>query len=189
VTPTSAGGGELEGEHRRTMPKLWGAGIVSPWLYYMGLHSTFAMHFEDYAFGSANVILAEPGSQAWAVWYHVPRHGLTLLHQFLRQHLGKSYQLDCLEKRRLWVDPNVVAAWRSPDGRCIPVFRTVQCPGDYVLTDYGAVHWGINLGVGWKAAVNFAFPCWLQVRAARRSDNFLAFCAVVRGGGGVQGSE
>jgi hypothetical protein len=34
--------------------------------------------------------------------------------------------------------------------------------GDYVLTDYGAVHWGINLGVGWKAAVNFAFPCWLK---------------------------
>jgi hypothetical protein len=49
------------------------------------------------------VILAEPGTQAWAVWYHVPRKGLALLHQFLMQHLGTDYQLDCLENRRMWV--------------------------------------------------------------------------------------
>jgi hypothetical protein len=36
----------------------------------------------------------------------------------------------------------------------------VQGPGEYVVTDYGSVHWGVNLGVGWNAAVNFAYPDW-----------------------------
>mmetsp|Transcript_3348 Transcript_3348/g.6588 ORF Transcript_3348/g.6588 Transcript_3348/m.6588 type:complete len:176 (-) Transcript_3348:316-843(-) len=134
----------------------------------MGAHSTFAMHFEDYSFGSANVILAEPGTQAWAVWYHVPRSALGLLHEFLQEHLGSHYRLDCLEGRRIWVDPMIISKWRSGDGRAVPVYRTVQGPGDYVLTDYGAVHWGVNLGVGWKAAVNFAFRNWLA--AAKEVD-------------------
>jgi hypothetical protein len=62
----------------------------------------------------------------------------------------------------MWIDPYVVGAWRSGRGEAVPVYRTVQGPGEYVLTDYGAVHWGVNLGVGWKAAVNFAFPGWLK---------------------------
>ena len=37
---------------------LWGAGIISPWLYFMSIGSMFCCHIEDYAFGSANVILA-----------------------------------------------------------------------------------------------------------------------------------
>eukprot|EP00976_Prorocentrum_cordatum_P037686 765606-Prorocentrum_minimum.AAC.1 len=60
----AVGGG---GHEEKKRPKLWGAGIVTPWLYYMGAFSTFGMHFEDYAFGSANVIIAEPGTQAWAI--------------------------------------------------------------------------------------------------------------------------
>ena len=39
-------------------------------------------------------------------------------------------------------------------------FEHLQGPSEYILTDYGAVHWGVNLGVGWKAAVNFAFRDW-----------------------------
>ena len=52
---------------------LWGAGIISPWLYYMSVGSVFGCHIEDYAFGSANVIIAPPGAQTWVVWYSVSR--------------------------------------------------------------------------------------------------------------------
>ncbi|KAK3275273.1 hypothetical protein CYMTET_16582 [Cymbomonas tetramitiformis] len=146
-------------------PRLWGAGIVSPWLYFMGMFSTFGCHFEDYAFGSANVILAEPGAQVWAVWYSVPRASLGLLHEFIEGKMGTAYNLKCLEARSLWLDPEEVAAWKSSEGLHIPVYRHVQSPGDYIVTDYGAVHWGINLGVGWKAALNFAFPGWSMAAA------------------------
>ena len=146
-----------------SMSKLWGAGSVTPWLYFMGVCSTFAAHFEDYAFGSANVIVAPPDTQAWVIWYSVPRESLTVFHAFLRDLLKEEYTLDCLEGRRLWIDPRLVAEWnaRQPAGApTCPVYRHVQGPGDYVVTDYGSVHWGVNLGVGWKAAVNFAFEDW-----------------------------
>ena len=42
------------------------------------------------------------------------------------------------------------------------VYRHVQGPSEYIATDYGSVHWGVNLGVGWKAAVNFAYPEWRE---------------------------
>ncbi|KAK3281975.1 hypothetical protein CYMTET_10264 [Cymbomonas tetramitiformis] len=140
----------------------WGSGIVSPWLYMMGFGSTFCLHFEDYAFGSANVVLAPPKAQAWVVWYSVPRSALRLLHQFLQESQGAEYSLSCLEDRQLWFDPADVTRWRSSTGDRIPVYRHVQGPGEYILTDYGSVHWGVNLGVGWKAAVNFAFPGWAE---------------------------
>ena len=158
-----AGASAAEAAAQASMSKLWGAGIVTPWLYYMGVCSTFAAHFEDYAFGSANVIVAPPDTQAWVIWYSVPRESLAAFHAFLRDLLGKEYTLDCLEGRRLWIDPRLVAEWnaRQPAGApTCPVYRHVQGPGDYVVTDYGSVHWGVNLGVGWKAAVNFAFEDW-----------------------------
>ena len=161
AVPTGASAAEAAAQ--ASMSKLWGAGIVTPWLYYMGVCSTFAAHFEDYAFGSANVIVAPPDTQAWVIWYSVPRESLAAFHAFLRDLLGKEYTLDCLEGRRLWIDPRLVAEWnaRQPAGSpTCPVYRHVQGPGDYVVTDYGSVHWGVNLGVGWKAAVNFAFEDW-----------------------------
>lgn len=136
-----------------------------------GVCSSFAAHFEDYAFGSANVLIAEPGTAAWVVWYSVPRASLGALHAYLRHLLGADYRLDCLEARRLWLDPRRIAEWNAGRGagqERVPVYRHVQGPGEYIVTDYGSVHWGVNLGVGWKAAVNFAFDGWLP--AAKEVD-------------------
>ena len=74
----------------------------------------------------------------------------------------REYSLDCLEQRKLWLDPASVAAWRGPKGQSIHVYRHLQGPSEYIATDYGSVHWGVNLGVGWKAAVNFAYPEWRE---------------------------
>ena len=139
---------------------LWGAGIISPWLYYMSVGSVFGCHIEDYAFGSANVIIAPPGAQTWVVWYSVSRDDIGNLHEYLHKFLGDKYSLDCLEQRKLWLDPESVAAWRGLRGQQITVYHHLQGPSEYVVTDYGAVHWGVNIGVGWKAAVNFAFCDW-----------------------------
>ena len=151
---------DLEGSVGGKKPATWGAGIISPWLYLTSVGSVFCCHIEDYAFGSANVILAPPGAHAWAAWYSVPRRDIGKLHEYLRGALGAEYALDCLEQRKLWLDPASVAAWRGPLGERIEVYRHLQGPGEYVATDYGAAHWGVNLGVGWKAAVNFAFGEW-----------------------------
>ena len=131
------------------MSKLWGAGIVTPWLYYMGVCSTFAAHFEDYAFGSANVIVAPPDTQAWVIWYSVPRESLAAFHAFLRDLLGKEYTLDCLEGRRLWIDPRLVAECIELRGQ--PVgdggqFRALRAGG---LTGLPLQHAGA-LGAGAK---------------------------------------
>ena len=53
-------------------------------------------------------------------------------------------------------------AWRGAKGERVSVYRHVQGPSEYIATDYGSVHWGVNLGVGWKAAVNFAYPEWRE---------------------------
>lgn len=155
----TAPGSSGEGNNRIA---LWGAGIISPWLYFMSMGSVFCCHIEDYAFGSANVILSPPGSHAWVVWYSVPRQDIGNLHEYLRGLLGQDYTLDCLEQRKLWLDPASVAAWRGPKGENIDVYRHLQGPSEYIATDYGSVHWGVNLGVGWKAAVNFAYPGWRE---------------------------
>eukprot|EP00959_Pyramimonas_sp_CCMP1952_P051698 1080533-Pyramimonas_sp.AAC.1 len=80
----------------------------------MGAFSTFGMHFEDYAFGSANVIIAEPGTQAWAIWYHVPRGGLSILHEFLRDHLGASTRKENNKKQ-------IVSALKRVDRRVVRI--------------------------------------------------------------------
>jgi hypothetical protein len=141
---------------------LWGAGIISPWLYLMNPGSVFCCHIEDYAFGSANVIIAPPGSHTWAAWYSVPRQDIGHLHEYLREMLGEEYTIDCLEQRKIWLDPASVSAWTSKEGNRIHVYRHLQGPSEYIATDYGSVHWGVNLGIGWKAAVNFAFPDWRE---------------------------
>ena len=143
--------------------RLWGVGIVSPWLYYMGVGSIFPLHFEDYAFASANVILARPDSHSAVVWYSIPRSDLYLLHTYLQETLGAEYTVDILEMRRLWLDPARIQDWNSKrvnGEEKIHVYRHVQRAGEYVVTDYGSVHWGVNLGDGWKAAVNFAYMDW-----------------------------
>lgn len=142
---------------------LWGVGITTPWLYYMSIGSIFPMHFEDYAFASANVILTRPDSQSAVVWYSIPRSDLYVLHKYLQELLGDEYSLDILEMRKLWLNPARIEEWnakRKPGEPRIHVYKHVQGPGDYVVTDYGSVHWGVNLGDGWKAAVNFAYMDW-----------------------------
>ena len=151
--------------------KKWGAGIVNPWLYYMSPFSFFPMHFEDYALGSANVIVADPSTQCWVVWYSISSEQIGLLHEFLKDTLKSKYQIDCLESRELWINPEIIANWnakRLGSNRKLKVYRHVQGPGEYVVTDYGSVHWGVNLGVGWKAAVNFAYLDWKA--AAQKVD-------------------
>ena len=153
----------LKAVEKASEKALWGVGITTPWLYYMSVGSIFPMHFEDYAFASANVILTRPDSQSAVVWYSIPRSDLYVLHKYLQELLGDEYTLDILEMRRLWLNPARIEEWnakRGPGEARIHVYKHVQGPGDYVVTDYGSVHWGVNLGDGWKAAVNFAYMDW-----------------------------
>ena len=111
----------------------FGSGIITPWLYYSSCFSAFAAHSEDYALGSANVLLSPPDAACHVVWYSVPRKSIVMLHEFLRDFMGPAYSLHCLETRRLWINPTNVAAWneaRAASGLdTLPVYRHVQGPG------------------------------------------------------------
>ena len=103
------------------------------------------MHFEDYALGSANVIVADPSTQCWVVWYSIPSEQIGLLHEFLKDTLKSKYQIDCLESRELWINPEIIANWnarRLGNNRKLKAYRHVQGPGEYVVTDYGSVQIG-----------------------------------------------
>merc|ERR1719498_35263 len=87
--------------------------------------SVFCCHIEDYAFGSANVILAPPGSHVWAIWYSVPRRDIGNLHEYLRDLLGSEYTLDCLEQRKLWLDP-ASPEWREAAESIHQVYKKLE---------------------------------------------------------------
>ena len=86
---------------------------------------------------------------------------MNYLHEYLRNLLGLEYSIDCLEQRKLWLDPTDVIAWRGSCGEKISVFRqsTRTFPSTLQLTMVRFTG-GVNIGVGWKAAVNFAYPSW-----------------------------
>ena len=72
------------GRSAERSPRRGAPGSSPRWLYLTSVGSVFCCHIEDYAFGSANVILAPPGAHAWAAWYSVPRRDIGKLHEYLR---------------------------------------------------------------------------------------------------------
>jgi hypothetical protein len=84
--------------------------------------------------------------------------------------LRGRYSLTCMDDRQLWADPAGIAAWNSKRRQSdrVIVHRHVQSPGEYFVADYGAVRWGISLGVCWLVSTPYAFPEWRE--AARETD-------------------
>ncbi|GJP85744.1 hypothetical protein CLOP_g15845 [Closterium sp. NIES-67] len=128
-------------------------GVIVPWLY-MGMSlSAFCWHFEDHCFYSVNYVhWGEP-----KLWYGVPGHAAEAFEKVMRSAFPDlfSAQPDLLFQLVTMLHP--MALHRAG----VPIFRTVQAAGEFVITFPRSYHGGFNQGVNCAEAVNFA-PCdWL----------------------------
>ncbi|CAJ2650651.1 unnamed protein product [Trifolium pratense] len=128
-------------------------GVMVPWLYIGMLFSSFCWHFEDHCFYSMNYLhWGEP-----KCWYSVPGSQARAFEKVMRSSLPDLFdaQPDLLFQLVTMLNPSVL----QENG--VPVFSTLQEPGNFVITFPRSYHGGFNLGLNCAEAVNFAPADWL----------------------------
>uniref|UniRef100_A0A8C6V258 [histone H3]-trimethyl-L-lysine(4) demethylase n=1 Tax=Neogobius melanostomus TaxID=47308 RepID=A0A8C6V258_9GOBI len=119
------------------------SGMKVPWLYVGMCFSSFCWHIEDHWSYSINFLhWGEPKT-----WYGVPK---------LAPELFDS-QPDLLHQLVTIMNPNVLME------HGVPVYRTNQCAGEFVVTFPRAYHSGFNQGYNFAEAVNFCTADWLPL--------------------------
>jgi hypothetical protein len=130
-------------------------GYTTPMIYVGGPGTTFALHAEDQNLFSCNYLLAGCPK----VWYAVPPQYYTRVVEFVHRRafptnpLVKSCPQAVMHKRFLVHPQELHAAG-------IPTSRTIQYPGDMVITYPGSFHFGYNTGFNIAEASNFATAVW-----------------------------
>lgn len=130
------------------------SGINIPWFYLGMLYSSFCWHYEDLMMYSLNYMHEGAGK----IWYSIsPEH-----REKFEKVAGKKFRQ--LKKE----DPNFlfnINSMISPDyltKHGVPVTKTHQKPGEFILTFPGGYHAGFSLGFNAAEAVNFTAPTWLD---------------------------
>lgn len=129
------------------------AGVMVPWLYIGMLFSSFCWHFEDHCFYSINYLhWGEP-----KCWYSVPGSAAEAFEQVMRKTFPDLFeaQPDLLFQLVTMLNPSVLK------GSGVPVYTTLQEPGNFVITFPRSFHGGFNCGLNCAEAVNFAPADWL----------------------------
>eukprot|EP01018_Ginkgo_biloba_P033354 Gb_26073 [translate_table: standard] len=129
------------------------AGVMVPWLYIGMLFSSFCWHFEDHCFYSINYLhWGEP-----KCWYSVPGSAAEAFEQVMRKAFPDLFeaQPDLLFQLVTMLNPTVLK------GSGVPVYTTLQEPGNFVITFPRSFHGGFNCGLNCAEAVNFAPADWL----------------------------
>ncbi|OIW21722.1 hypothetical protein TanjilG_08545 [Lupinus angustifolius] len=128
------------------------SGVVVPWLYVGMCFSSFCWHVEDHHLYSLNYLhWGDP-----KVWYGVPEKHAEGLEAAMKKHLPKLFkeQPSLLNELVTQFSPSILKS----EG--VPVYRTVQHSGEFVLTFPRAYHTGFNSGFNCAEAVNVAPVHW-----------------------------
>ncbi|MEJ1279868.1 hypothetical protein NN561_010805 [Cricetulus griseus] len=131
------------------------SGMKVPWLYVGMCFSSFCWHIEDHWSYSINYLhWGEPKT-----WYGVPSHAAEQLEEVMRELAPELFesQPDLLHQLVTIMNPNVLM------DHGVPVFRTNQCAGEFVVTFPRAYHSGFNQGYNFAEAVNFCTADWLPI--------------------------
>ncbi|PKI37517.1 lysine-specific demethylase JMJ18-like [Punica granatum] len=130
------------------------SGVLVPWLYVGMCFSSFCWHVEDHHLYSLNYLHFGDAK----VWYGVPGSHATKLERVMRKHLPDLFeeQPHLLNELVTQLSPSILKA----EG--VPVYRAVQCSGEFVLTFPRAYHAGFNCGFNCAEAVNVAPVDWLE---------------------------
>ncbi|XP_067284500.1 lysine-specific demethylase 5A isoform X2 [Pseudorasbora parva] len=131
------------------------SGMKVPWLYVGMCFSSFCWHIEDHWSYSINFLhWGEPKT-----WYGVPAHAAEQLETVMKKVAPELFdsQPDLLHQLVTLMNPNVLME------HGVPVYRTNQCAGEFVVTFPRAYHSGFNQGYNFAEAVNFCTADWLPV--------------------------
>lgn len=129
------------------------SGVLVPWLYVGMCFSSFCWHVEDHHLYSLNYLhWGDP-----KVWYGVPGSHATALEGAMRKHMPDLFeeQPNLLNELVTQLSPSILKS----EG--VPIFRTVQHSGEFVITFPRAYHAGFNCGFNCAEAVNVAPVDWL----------------------------
>lgn len=131
------------------------SGMKVPWMYVGMCFATFCWHNEDHWSYSINYLhWGEPKT-----WYGVPGSSAEAFEETMKKAAPELFQSqpDLLHQLVTIMNPNILVN----DG--VPVFRTDQHAGEFVVTFPRAYHAGFNQGFNFAEAVNFAPADWLPI--------------------------
>jgi hypothetical protein len=128
-------------------------GINVPWLYVGMLFATFAWHTEDNYMHSVNYMHYGSGK----TWYGIPSTSAERFEFIVKQRLLEHFreEPDHLHKLTTVVNPAVLRK------AGVPVFHTLQEPGQFIITFPRGYHSGFSHGFNIAEACNFATPDWI----------------------------
>uniref|UniRef100_A0A8C1PWB1 [histone H3]-trimethyl-L-lysine(4) demethylase n=1 Tax=Cyprinus carpio TaxID=7962 RepID=A0A8C1PWB1_CYPCA len=129
------------------------SGMKVPWLYVGMVFSAFCWHIEDHWSYSINYLhWGEPKT-----WYGVPSSAAEKLEEVMKKLTPElfEFQPDLLHQLVTIMNPNILMT------HGVPVVRTNQCAGEFVITFPRAYHSGFNQGYNFAEAVNFCTADWL----------------------------
>ncbi|XP_060807535.1 lysine-specific demethylase 5 [Amyelois transitella] len=131
------------------------SGMKIPWLYVGMCFATFCWHNEDHWSYSINYLhWGEPKT-----WYGVPSSKAEQFEAAMKAEAPELFQLqpDLLHQLVTIMNPNILMK------AGVPVFRTDQHAGEFVITFPRAYHAGFNQGYNFAEAVNFTPADWLKM--------------------------
>ncbi|XP_050314054.1 lysine-specific demethylase lid [Anthonomus grandis grandis] len=131
------------------------SGMKVPWMYVGMCFATFCWHNEDHWSYSINYL-------HWGeakTWYGVPGSKAETFEETMKSAAPELFhsQPDLLHQLVTIMNPNILM------GAGVPVYRTDQHAGEFVVTFPRAYHAGFNQGYNFAEAVNFAPADWLRM--------------------------
>uniref|UniRef100_A0A665TC67 [histone H3]-trimethyl-L-lysine(4) demethylase n=1 Tax=Echeneis naucrates TaxID=173247 RepID=A0A665TC67_ECHNA len=130
-------------------------GMTLPWLYVGMCFSSFCWHIEDHWSYSINYLhWGEPKT-----WYGAPGFAAEQLEEVMKKLAPELFesQPDLLHQLVTIMNPNTLMAYG------VPIYRTNQCAGEFVITFPRAYHSGFNQGFNFAEAVNFCTVDWMPL--------------------------
>uniref|UniRef100_A0A3Q0S285 [histone H3]-trimethyl-L-lysine(4) demethylase n=1 Tax=Amphilophus citrinellus TaxID=61819 RepID=A0A3Q0S285_AMPCI len=130
-------------------------GMTLPWLYVGMCFSSFCWHIEDHWSYSINYLhWGEPKT-----WYGAPGFAAEQLEEVMKKLAPELFesQPDLLHQLVTIMNPNTLM------DHGVPIYRTNQCAGEFVVTFPRAYHSGFNQGFNFAEAVNFCTVDWMPL--------------------------
>uniref|UniRef100_A0A8C7JDL2 [histone H3]-trimethyl-L-lysine(4) demethylase n=1 Tax=Oncorhynchus kisutch TaxID=8019 RepID=A0A8C7JDL2_ONCKI len=130
-------------------------GMTLPWLYVGMCFSSFCWHIEDHWSYSINYLhWGEPKT-----WYGAPGFAAEQLEAVMKKLAPELFQIqpDLLHQLVTIMNPNTLMSYG------VPIYRTNQCAGEFVITFPRAYHSGFNQGFNFAEAVNFCTVDWMAL--------------------------
>ncbi|XP_006815984.1 LOW QUALITY PROTEIN: lysine-specific demethylase 5A [Saccoglossus kowalevskii] len=131
------------------------SGMKIPWCYVGMCFSAFCWHNEDHWSYSVNYMhWGEPKT-----WYGVPGPAAEQFESAMKSVAPELFaaQPDLLHQLVTIMNPTILM------NRGVPIVRTNQCAGEFVITFPRSYHAGFNQGYNFAEAVNFCPSDWLPV--------------------------